>query len=143
MSYLSLTFSGQKAEGPVGLDIRHFTVVEHINQPFFIHILAHSSSADLSPADFVGRDVSFRIDTGTQGARSWSAVVQSFELAEVEDRGLSTYELTLAPKLALLEHRVNCRIFQRKSAPDIIKELLSEWQIEAEPRLSEDHKTLE
>lgn len=148
MSNLSLTFKAQAggSEGGSGLsrlDIRHYTVLERLSDPFVIHLLALSPAADLDPGDFVGQDATFRIDTGPQGARAWTAVVSSFELADVEERGLSTYELTLTPKLAVLQHRVNCRVFQRKSAPEIAKELLSEWEIEAEERLSEDHKTLE
>ncbi|HLM73105.1 MAG TPA: type VI secretion system tip protein TssI/VgrG, partial [Polyangiaceae bacterium] len=61
----------------------------------------------------------------------------------VEEGGLSTYELTLTPSLMLLDHRVNCRIFQRQSAVDIAQKILGEWGIQAELRISEDHKKLE
>jgi type VI secretion system secreted protein VgrG len=141
MSNLSLSFGGGGAAGQ--LDVRHFSVVESLSEPFLVNILARSPSPDLHPGDYVGRDVTFSIDTGAQGVRSWTGIVLAFELAEVEDRGLSTYEITITPRLAILDHRVNNRIFQRKSAPDIVKDILSEWQVEHEARLFEDHKTLE
>jgi len=73
MCNLSLAFDAPAGGGDGGgekpaaesgrLDIRHFNVVESLSQPFIIHILALSPSADLDPGDYVGRDVSFSIDT--------------------------------------------------------------------------------
>lgn len=145
MSNLSLSFGGgEKAgAGDEKLDVRHFTVVERLSEPFFVHLLAVSPSADLHPSDFVGRDAAFRVDTGSQGARSWSGLVLSFEQTEVEEGGLSTYEITLTPKLSLLDYRSNCRIFQRLSAVDITQKILGEWGIEAQARITEDHPKLE
>ena len=151
MSNLSLTFDaprrapdGQEpAFDPGPLDIRSFSVVESLSEPFLVHLIALSAAPDLDPGDYVGQGVTFRMDTGAEGVRSWSGLVASFELSEVEDRGLSTYEITVSPRLSLLDYRVNCRIFQRQSAPDIAVKLLGEWQIEPELRLSEDHKALE
>ncbi|NUQ74906.1 MAG: type VI secretion system tip protein VgrG, partial [Polyangiaceae bacterium] len=146
MSHLSLAFGapgGQSAAGDEKLDVRHFTVVERLSEPFFIHLIAVSPSADLDPGEYVGRDVSFSIDTGMQGVRAWSGLVSSFELSDVEEGGLSTYELTLTPSLMLLDHRVNCRIFQRQSAVDIAAKILGEWGIKPELRITEDHKKLE
>jgi type VI secretion system secreted protein VgrG len=163
MSHLTLAFDAprpkkggdQKGAADHGhLDVRRFSVDDGMSQPFFVSILAVSTSAELRPGDYVGRDVTFRIDAGAQGgadrasgagagARAWSGVVLSFDLQDVEEGGLSTYELTIAPRLALLDHRTNCRVFQRKSAPEIAEELLAEWEIEVERRLHEDHKRLE
>ncbi|HZF55898.1 MAG TPA: type VI secretion system tip protein TssI/VgrG [Polyangiaceae bacterium] len=148
MSHLSLAFDerrkgggAKQAEGP--LDVRRFSVNDALSEPFFIHLLALSPSAELRPRDFVGRDVTFRIDTGAQGVRAWHGVVLSFEQSDVEEKGLSTYELTIGPRLALLDHRVNCRVFQRQSAPEIAEEILAEWHIDVERRLSEEHRRLE
>jgi type VI secretion system secreted protein VgrG len=150
MSHLSLSFgapAGGAKSAAVGgdekLDIRHYTVIERLSEPFVIHILAVSPSADLDPGEYVGRDASFSIDTGPQGVRSWSGLVSSFELAEVEEGGLSTYELTVTARLAILDHRSNCRIFQRQSAVDIAQKILGEWGIKPELRISEDHQKLE
>jgi len=148
MSNLSLSFgapAGGKppAGGDEKLDIRHSTVVERLSEPFFVHLIAVSPSADLDPGEYVGRDASFAIDTGSQGVRAWSGLVSSFELTDVEEGGLSTYELTLTPRLLLLDYRSNCRIFQRQSAVDIAQKILGEWGIEAALRIGEDHKKLE
>jgi type VI secretion system secreted protein VgrG len=152
MSHLSLAFEARrsrkggdpkKAADLSPLDVRRFTINDGLSEPFFIHIVGLSESAELRPSDYVGRDVTFRIDTGAQGVRSWSGVVLSFEQSDVEEKGLSTYELSIGPRLALLEHRVNCRVFQRQSAPEIAEELLAEWHIDVERRLAEDHQRLE
>jgi type VI secretion system secreted protein VgrG len=152
MSHLTLAFDaphskkggGPKADVDHGhLDVRRFSVEDGMSQPFLVSVLAASTSAELRPGDYVGRDVTFRIDTGAQGDRAWSGVVLSFDLHDVEEGGLSTYELTIAPRLALLDLRTNCRVFQRKSAPEIAEELLADWAIEAIQRLHEDHKKLE
>ncbi|HLM76546.1 MAG TPA: type VI secretion system tip protein TssI/VgrG, partial [Polyangiaceae bacterium] len=152
MSHLSLAFEARRSRKGGApkkgadlspLDVRRFTISDGLSEPFFIHIVGLSESAELRPSDYVGRDVTFRIDTGAQGVRSWSGVVLSFEQSDVEEKGLSTYEVSIGPRLALLEHRVNCRVFQRQSAAEIAEEILAEWRIDVERRLVEDHQRLE
>lgn len=152
MSHLSLAFDARRSRkggeyhkkaAASPLDVRRFTVNDGLSEPFFIHVIALSESAELRPGDYVGRDVTFRIHSGTEGARSWSGVVLSFEQTDIEEKGLSTYELMIGPRLSLLEHRVNCRVFQRLSAPEIAEEILADWDIDVEKRLAEDHKKFE
>lgn len=148
MSHLSLAFHAPAGAGqgpPPGsdrLDVRHFVVIEGLSELFSIHLVALSPSTELDPEAYVGADVTFRI-AAEEGARAWSGVVVSFELVELAEGGLSTYEIAIAPRLALLEHRVNCRIFQRQTAVGIVTKLLGEWAIDVEIRGVEHHKRLE
>jgi len=55
-------------------------------------------------------------------------------VVEVERRDCghhrTAYRLVLMPALYRLDHGSDCRIFEQKSVPDIVKEIFSEYKIE-------------
>ncbi len=69
--------------------------------------------------------------------RMWHGVVTSAEHMDVEPNGLSRYRVILEPQLWLLTQRRRSRIFQALSAPEIAKQVLSEWNIEPETFLDD------
>src|SRR4051794_29488193 len=86
------------------LDVRHFTVVERMSTLFEITIVAVSESSNIDFDAVVGRPASFRMHAGipaTDSVRSWTGICKNIQQTAVEDRGLSTYELTLVPTLWL------------------------------------------
>lgn len=133
MTLLELTLSS----GDSSLSVRSFHVDEALNEPFAISILARSPDPSLQLDAIVGFDATFRIASGyafaeNGGARIWSGTVEHAALVQAESTGLSTYSLRIVPRLALLKHRRNYRIFQHQSIPEIVDQLLTEWNIEPE-----------
>jgi type VI secretion system secreted protein VgrG len=111
------------------LSVRRFTVVEAASTLFEITITATSADADVEFGPILGGAAWFRIDDGGL-SRVWSGVCVSILQRAAEETGLSTYQVTIAPRLRLLALRRNHRIFQHLSVPDIIAQMLAEWQIE-------------
>ncbi|MBL8741920.1 MAG: type VI secretion system tip protein VgrG, partial [Myxococcales bacterium] len=113
------------------LDVRSFTIRESLSNLFSIHLRFLSSRSDIDFDAIVGRPASFTASRGDgTGSRVWTGVTSHVEQIEVEDPGLSTYQVTLVPKLWLLSQRRNYRMFQQASEPEIVLELLREWGIE-------------
>ncbi|MDC3959505.1 type VI secretion system Vgr family protein [Polyangium jinanense] len=134
---LSLVLDSQTA-----LDVRRFSIAEGISSLFSVTLEAFSSDAALSFDDVVGQRARFTIRRGAE-ERTWSGICCGARLIRVEEDGLSTYEITLVPMLWLLTQRVNRRIFQHLSEPEIATRLLDDWQIPRELRLSETYKPRE
>jgi type VI secretion system secreted protein VgrG len=123
------------AEGHDALSVRHFTVVEMLDGLFDVSATALSPHDDLDFETIVGREAAFRVegqhlDASPSGPRQWRGVCCHFEQVQAEETGLSTYFVRIVPDLWLLTQRTNNRIFQHKSAPEIVVALLREWHIE-------------
>ncbi|APR87989.1 hypothetical protein A7982_13338 [Minicystis rosea] len=101
--------------------------------PFTVSVWARSPSPYLDLESLIGKPGSFSVQSGLAYAlrptRRWNGVVSFIEQVQAEPTGLSTYHLRIAPTIWLLSHRQNHRVFQHKSIPDIVDQILGEWEV--------------
>ena len=136
MELLQLVF----ANGESSLSVRSFNVVEDINELFQIEIVARAPSADIDFENLIGQKVQFRMASATstsQPWRTWEGLCERCEQVRAQPGGLSTYELTIVPRLWLLSKRRNHRLFQHVSVVEIIKSFMREWDIDHEIELGD------
>ena len=130
MSELLLTFESKEES----LSVRQFSVHEEMSELFTASIWARSPDDDIDFETIVGKAASFRLSNGVKGggvdARTFTGIVNHMEQVQIESSGLSTYFLTIVPRLWLLTQRTNHRLFQHLSIPDIVQKLLAAWKIE-------------
>lgn len=119
--------------GDSSLSVRSFRVRERMSELFQIDIVARTADADVDFEALIGGTVQFSfVDgllTSSRGGRSWKALCIRCEQVRAEPDGLSTYELTLVPRLWLLGQRRNYRLFQHVTTIDIATALLDEWKV--------------
>ena len=123
---------------PESFSVRTFRVDAAISRPFSISLSARSELDDAELDAIAGHDAILAIPTSESlGGRvlRWTGVCTEIELVEVEASGLSTYAITIAPRLSLLGHRVNCRVYRRMTAPDMALSVLRRWGIEPALRI--------
>lgn len=122
---LELTLTG----ADVSLAVHHFSVREAISEPFIVTIIARTQRPDLKLDAIVGKDASLRIQN--QGVRLWKGICRTVEqvAGQSEEQGLSTYCITLVPKLWLLGQRTNHCFHHRLSVVEVVQKLLAEWGI--------------
>jgi type VI secretion system secreted protein VgrG len=96
---------------------------------FAFELLAVSTDATLDLGALLGQPVLIELLTpaGTSALRPLHAHITAAGLLG-SDGGLARYRLSLAPWLALLGHRQDSYIFQNQSVPEVIDELLADWQ---------------
>jgi len=130
---------------PLGEDVlllRSFTYTERLGQPFEMHLDMLSDTSDISFDDIVGQNVTVRVrKPADDQPRYLNGYVSRFV-----QRGLSgrttQYEATVVPWLWFLTRTSDCRIFQEKTVPDIIKEIFRDHGFtDFEERLSGSHPT--
>jgi type VI secretion system secreted protein VgrG len=105
---------------------------------FSITLEAFCADANVDFGDVIGRSAEFELRRGRE-SRVWSGIISTMRLVEVAEEGLSTYSMTIMPSLWLATERMNRRIFQHLSEPDIAARLFDEWQMPYEKRLSETY----
>ena len=116
------------------LDVRHFSIHQAMNQLFEIRVLAISGDDNIDLNSIVGKGAALMIDNPNHEAltrrRAWAGICANMAQVHAEPYpGVSTYQLLIVPMLWRTTLRRNCRIFQHKTTPEIVQELLAEWHI--------------
>ena len=104
---------------------------EAISELFHFEVEAvWQTSSPLKFTDILGKTITVAIDDGTK--RYINGIVYSVEQG-VRDRqrGLTQYTLRVAPNTWVLTRNVQSRIFQQKSVPDIVKEVIANMGLSA------------
>lgn len=111
--------------GPDVLLLRDFTITEDLGRMFTIK-LELDSTEYIRFEDILGKNVTIRLNTMQgEGIRLFNGYVSSFSQAADQGR-FSIYQATVHPWLWFLTRTSDCRIFQHKTVPDIIKQVFNE-----------------
>jgi type VI secretion system secreted protein VgrG len=113
-----------KATTPLGdaLMFHRLTGREEIGRLFEYEVELLSTDETLSFTDVVGQSITIEIELPSGEVRHLDGICASFGLAGGHGN-YARYRAVLRPWLWLLTRSSDCRIFQNKSAPDIIKEV--------------------
>jgi type VI secretion system secreted protein VgrG len=89
---------------------------------------ALSLRADIGPGDLLGKNVTVTIELRDGGSRYFDLYVTRFGQGGMVGR-YHEYRLTLRPWLWFLTRTSDCRIFQDKTVPDIVKEVFADHSV--------------
>jgi type VI secretion system secreted protein VgrG len=115
-------------ETPLGEDVlllRGLHGSEAISRLFQFELDLLSENRSISFDDVVGKNVTLRISLADGSARYWNGFVSRFSQGHFES-GLTEYHAVMVPWLWFLTRTADCRIFQNKKAPDIIKQIFKD-----------------
>ncbi len=99
---------------------------EGLGVPFVLELSLVSRNQDLALADLLGQPMTIHLIV-LAGERQFNGIVVHAEHG-VPEGNYNRYRVTLCPWLSLLSYTTNCRIFQNKSAVDVIKEVFRDNQ---------------
>jgi type VI secretion system secreted protein VgrG len=112
-----------------------FHGVEAISQPFKFSLSMRASDATLDPATIVGAISTVTLQVPKGPARYFSGIVSRFLYAG-GDNAFSLYTAELVPTLWLLTLSRDRKIYQNKTAADIVKEVLGDFQVVFDAKLT-------
>ena len=131
-----------KIETPLGKDtllLRSFTGHEELSRLFTFQMEFFSEKEGIAATDIVGKNVSFQVQMPDGDFRHFNGHVSKFGYGGKGDR-LHNYRAEVVPWLWFLTRTSDCRIFQEKTVPDIIKEVFKDSGFkDYELQLSETH----
>lgn len=116
---------------PLGKDaliLDRFEGIEQISEPFCFSLDMHSASPTLDLSALVGKEVKITYTVGKK-KRHFCGIVGTAEqgwTVRKEHQNVTYYQAKAYPKFWLLKFTRDYRIFQNKSAMDIIKEVLKD-----------------
>jgi type VI secretion system secreted protein VgrG len=102
-------------------------VTEEISELFTIKLALASERNDITFDMLAGKNVTLSVRSSDKSERFFNGIIVAFSPAQVsEQEGYNKYSAIVKPAMWLLGDCYDCRIFQDKSVPDILKEALSD-----------------
>ena len=99
---------------------------DELGRPSEYELELVSKDAELDLSKMVGQTFTVSLELpNDKGKRHINGYVASFYFTGIE-AGFARYRCTLRPWIWILGYRKNCRIFQNKTIPDIIKQIFQE-----------------
>jgi type VI secretion system secreted protein VgrG len=126
-------------ETPLGADTLVATEArghEGISRLFEFTISAMSTELDIKPEDILGKAVTLSMARPNDQWRRINGIVTSLAGGTVTRSDYRHYELVVVPKLWTLDRGSDYRVFQEKSAVEIIEEILGEGGITFKTKLN-------
>jgi type VI secretion system secreted protein VgrG len=114
---------GLQLTTPLGPDVLLLTSMsgeEQMSRLFSYELRMLADNESIQASDIVGKKVTFSVEYPNGEKRYFNGIVNRFAFLGTGDR-LSEYRAQVVPWLWFLTLTSNCRIFQNKSVPDIIK----------------------
>ncbi|CAB3665167.1 type VI secretion system Vgr family protein [Trinickia soli] len=121
------------------LKFHRLTGEEALSALFEYRIEALASSHSLSLRELLGKPVTVQVRTQGGAIRYMNGVVARASLSGRRAERHYGYELIVRPWLWLATRRTDFRIFQNKTVPEIVQEVLSRYGFPVETRLSESY----
>lgn len=116
-------------ETPIGKDkllLLSFSGYEEISRLFSFQLELLSTDFNINFADIVGKNVTFGLPGDPDGnMRFFNGFVTRFSQAP-GFAGYARYQAEVSPMLWFLTRIADCRIFQNKTVPDIVKQIFSD-----------------
>jgi len=108
------------------LKFRTLSGREEVSRLFEYQVVALAEGETIAANDLLGHNAAVSVDLGDQGKRWFHGLIAGFGIEGVDGRHFK-YRLILRPWMWLLTRSSNIRIFQDKTAQDIIKEVLGAY----------------
>ncbi len=102
---------------------------EQLSRPFAMRLDVVSTERAIDPDELLFRPVCLTIRRHPQSDRLFNGVVRRVEAAGLPRRDRWTYRLEVVPRLWFLQQSEDCRIFQQKSAVEILQLIFAEHQV--------------
>jgi type VI secretion system secreted protein VgrG len=102
-----------------------FSGEEQLSGLFNFKMELASKKNDVTFDKLAGKNVTVSIKSADNSLRFFNGIIVSFSPVEISEKeGYSKYSAIMQPSLWLLSRCLDCRIFQDKSVPDIIRQVL-------------------
>lgn len=132
-------------ETPLGEDallLQSFSGHEEISRLFEYDLELLSEDYEINFDDIIGQNVTVRMELPEGGRRYLNGHISRFVQGVSKSPQFAQYRATMVPWLWFLTRTSDCRIFQEKTVPDIVKEVFSDLGFsDIEDRLSGGYRT--
>ncbi|GKT25482.1 type VI secretion system tip protein TssI/VgrG [Acidovorax sp. SUPP3334] len=127
---------------PLGeqLQFRQLQGKEALSELFSLDVDLLSESKSIDPKALLGKSATVVVETEGGGRRYLDGIVTRFGL-QGQDHRFYTYKARLSPWLWLATRQSDFKIFQNKTVPDIIEEVLGKYGYPLQRKLTQSYRT--
>ncbi|WCM96066.1 type VI secretion system tip protein VgrG [Acidovorax sp. GBBC 1281] len=127
---------------PLGeqLQFRQLQGKEAISQLFCFDLDLLSDSKNIDPKALLGKNATVVVETQGGGRRYLDGIVTRFGM-QGEDHRYYSYRLRLQPWLWLATRKTDFKIFQNKTAPEIVEEVLGKYGYPLQKKLTRSYRS--
>ena len=114
---------------PLGDDVlllTSFSGNEEMSRLFSFQLQMISDNNAITASDIVGKDVTFSVRLPDDSFRHFNGFVSRFSAGDEDNEGRRNYRAEVVPWLWFLTRTADCRIFQKKTVPQIIEQIFSD-----------------
>ncbi len=114
---------------PLGVDavqLTSFVGEEELSRLFSFHLSLISANSAIQGTDLVGKRVTFSLLHDDAGVRYFDGFVKRFSAGDTDGGGKRSYQIVVVPWLWFLTQTSDCRIFQDKTAVEVIKKVFQD-----------------
>lgn len=115
--------------GPDVLLLSSFSGTEEMSQLFSYQLEMISDNSTIEPKQLVGTPIGWSILMADGTRRHWHGYVSQLTRGDVGESGRRNYRVEVVPWLWFLTQTSDCKIFQETTVPEIIDEVLGEFDI--------------
>jgi type VI secretion system secreted protein VgrG len=134
-----------KVEAKAGdFRLRSLSGREELSRPFRYDLVLHSGNLDVRLEALLGTGITVELDAHNQSLRYFHGLVADASFIGTEGP-MACYGVQLVPWLWFLDRKQDCRIFQNKTVPDIVREVLEKHDkiADFDVRLTESYEERE
>ena len=132
-------------ETPLGEDVlllQGFSGHEELSRLFEFDLDLLSENYEITFDDIIGQNVTICMDLPEGGSRYWNGFISRFAQGVSTSVQFAQYRATMVPWLWFLTQTSDCRVFQEKTVPEIIRQMFDEHEFsDIEDRLSGEYRT--
>ena len=122
--------------------LQSFSGHEDISRLFEFDLHLLSEDYEINFDEIIGQNVTIRLDLPDGGKRYWNGFINRFRKSGSTSPQFAQYRATMVPWLWFLTQTSDCRIFQEKTVPDIVRQVFSDLGFtDIEERLSGRYRT--
>jgi type VI secretion system secreted protein VgrG len=118
-----------RVSSPLGGDtlvIEGLSGTERVSRPFEFMLDLLSEEDDIDPAGLLRKPMTVTVELESGGERHFNGWVRRFVQLDRPASQLVAYRAEIVPAFWFLSASANCRIFQKKSVPDIVKAIFAD-----------------
>jgi type VI secretion system secreted protein VgrG len=117
-------------KSPLGKDLlfREMRGREELGRPSAFELSALSTRSDIKPSDLLGKNITVKLELVKGGFRYFNGYVTRFSQGTILGKYYE-YQMTVNAWLWFLTRTADCKIFQEKTAPEIIKEVFGDHKM--------------
>jgi type VI secretion system secreted protein VgrG len=113
---------------------------ERLSRPYGYTVHLHSGTKMLHSDQLLDKAVSVHLaSAGGNAARYFSGIVRSVRQLPSQSATVWDYQISIVPKLWFLGQTRDVRYYQKKTIPDIVKEILADFSVTISDRLTKTY----